>query len=152
MTSGVITVPKSGKGRDIPLGEEVLLTLKAHRHLRGPLVFWGLGGEMFKKNECKWPLWRACKRADLRCIGWHILRHSFASHLVMPGAALKAIQELLGHASITTTMRYAHLSPDVPVMLSVSWTEPSHWATGGRQNEKGSLSPCNYCGGAGYGP
>jgi site-specific recombinase XerD len=66
---------------------------------------------MLTATECKWPLWCACKRASLRQIGWHVLRHSFASHLVMKGATLKAVQELLGHADIRMTMRYAHLSP-----------------------------------------
>ena len=57
---------------------------------------------------------RACRKAGLRQIGWHVLRHTFASHLVMRGAAMKVVQELLGHATIEMTMRYAHLSPDVP--------------------------------------
>ena len=55
----------------------------------------------------------ACKKAGIRLIGWHVLRHTFASHLAMQGASMKVIQDLLGHASIVMTMRYAHLAPEV---------------------------------------
>ena len=41
----------------------------------------------------------------------HKLRHTFCSHLAMRGAPVKAIQELAGHESLTTTLRYMHLSP-----------------------------------------
>ena len=41
----------------------------------------------------------------------HILRHTFCSHLAMRGAPARAIQELAGHADLTTTQRYMHLSP-----------------------------------------
>jgi excisionase family DNA binding protein len=110
---GMIGTPKSGKPREIPLGEDVLAALKAHRHLRGPLVFCNSGGDMLTDSEQKNPLTHACRRAGLRPIGWHVLRHSFASQLAMRGATLKVIQELLGHSTITMTMRYAHLAPRV---------------------------------------
>lgn len=110
---GRVGTPKSGKPREIPLGDEVLSALKGHRHLRGELVFSDADGRFLAKGECKHPLWRACKRAGLRRIGWHVLRHAFASHLVMRGATLKVVQELLGHSTILMTMRYAHLGPEV---------------------------------------
>jgi integrase len=105
--------PKSGRNREIPLSDDALKALKAQRHLRGDLVFCAERGRGLAENECKHPIWRACKRAGLRRISWHVLRHTFASHLVMRGVPLKAVQELMGHATIEMTMRYAHLSPDV---------------------------------------
>jgi site-specific recombinase XerD len=54
----------------------------------------------------------AQKKAALPSTGGsHILRHTFCSHLAMQGAPAKAIQELAGHADLSTTMRYMHLSP-----------------------------------------
>jgi len=107
-----IGTPKSGRSREVPLSDQALLTLKKHRHLRGDFVFCTEDGEMLTISSCKWPICQASKRAGLRRVGWHVLRHSFASHLVVRGASIKAVQELLGHADIKMTMRYAHLSPD----------------------------------------
>jgi integrase len=110
---GRLGTPKSGKAREIALSNDTVAALKAHRHLRGPLVFCTMEGRMLKYTELRHPLWRACRKAGLRMVQWHSLRHSFASHLVMRGVALKAVQELLGHSTIQMTMRYAHLAPQV---------------------------------------
>jgi integrase len=110
---GRIGTPKSGKAREIALSNETIGVLKSHRHLRGPLVFCTMDGAMLKYTELRHPLWRACRRAGLRPLQWHALRHTFASHLVMRGVPLKAVQELLGHSTIQMTMRYAHLAPEV---------------------------------------
>jgi integrase len=112
--SGQEGTPKGGRSREVPLSTRAVEILKAHRHLKGPYVFCGPGGERLTHSMVKTVVSRTCTRAGLaKRLGWHDLRHSFASHLVMRGVALKAVQELLGHATIDMTMRYAHLSPDV---------------------------------------
>ena len=55
--------------------------------------------------------WANQRRAGLRRIPWHGLRHSFASILVSGGTPLRVVQRWLGHSSITTSERYGHLAP-----------------------------------------
>ncbi len=110
---GVESTPKNGKSRDIPLGDNVLAALRDHRHLASDYVFCDDDGEPLTRGKCNWPIYRTCTRAGLRRFHWHVPRHTFASHLVMRGAPLKAVQELMGHSTIEMTMRYAHLSPNV---------------------------------------
>jgi integrase len=110
---GLIGTPKNGKSREIPLSPNTVAILRKHQHLRGEFVFSDELGHLLNKGACKWPLWTACKKAGIRRIGWHVLRHTFASHLVMRGVPLKAVQELLGHSTIEMTMRYAHLAPAI---------------------------------------
>jgi integrase len=107
-----VTTPKNHRSREIPLGDLVLGELRAHRHLRSKYVFAKPAGTRLTKKEAEGRLERDLKRAGLRHIGWHALRHTFASHLVMRGAPLKGVQKLLGHSTMEMTMRYAHLSPD----------------------------------------
>jgi integrase len=110
---GVEGLPKGGRSREVPLNGKALAALReARKATFGPFVF-SPGAEPLTDNELKQPLWRNCRAAGLREVGWHVLRHTFASHLVMRGVPLKAVQELLGHSSMEMTMRYAHLSPVV---------------------------------------
>ncbi|OGP10912.1 MAG: hypothetical protein A2048_05490 [Deltaproteobacteria bacterium GWA2_45_12] len=53
---------------------------------------------------------RACKKAGVKCIGLHGLRHTYASHYMMNGGNLYDLQKFLGHSNISTTERYAHFS------------------------------------------
>jgi integrase len=110
---GVVGTPKSRRPREVPLSDDVWTALRVHRHERGPLVFCNAVGWHLRVPKVRWELERTCKHAGLRKVGWHVLRHSFASHLAIRGVSLKVIQELLGHSTIHMTMRYAHLTPDV---------------------------------------
>jgi len=94
-------VTKSRKFRIIPL----------HKKLKGILrPLRKVSGACFDVTNQRRVFGRIIRHAGLQGIGWHTLRHTFASHLVMGGADLATVSKLLGHASITTTMIYAHLS------------------------------------------
>jgi site-specific recombinase XerD len=68
-------------------------------------------GALLTNTNFRAAMKRITKRAGLRFIGWHTLRHTFCSHLAMKGAPAKAIQDLAGHQSIAVTNRYMHLAP-----------------------------------------
>ncbi len=62
VVDGKIGTPKSGKPREIPLGIDVRTALKEHRHLRGPMVFCDMSGELLGTVDTRLPLWRARAR------------------------------------------------------------------------------------------
>ncbi len=99
---------------DLP--DSVVDALKGHRHLRGPYVFCQPDGQPLTASMTEHRLSRAVRRAGISReqgrITWHDLRHTCSSHLAMRGVPLKVIQELMGHATIEMTMRYAHLAPE----------------------------------------
>jgi integrase len=71
--------------------------------------------------------------------GVHILRHTFCSHLAMRGAPVRAIQELAGHADLTTTMRYMHLSP-ASLQQAIGLLDARAQAPGRDRGEKPEIS------------
>lgn len=103
--------PKSGRDRRIPMTSRLEHALRAHRHLRGDRIFCNDDGTELRPGQLEVALRTSCRRAGLRQVGWHTLRHTFASHLAQRGGSPKVIMELLGHADLTTTLRYLHLSP-----------------------------------------
>lgn len=105
-----LDAPKSNKQRHVPLTDELYRMLMRRRRTTG-LVFVDDRGQRVNSRRFGREIAKACERAGIRKITCHALRHTFASHLAMRGAQVKAIQELMGHADIQTTMRYMHLAP-----------------------------------------
>jgi integrase len=143
-----IVPPKSNRERTIPLIKEVWDLLYKKKHKNG-YVFTIRDGEPMRNTNCRYKLYKVCDLAGLRRIGWHVLRHTFASHLVQAGASVKAIQELLGHTDIRTTMRYAHMSPsilqDTVDLLSENKNYGQHMVNAGQKfkNIVGSIAADN---------
>lgn len=111
VSAGQITLPKNKKRRVVDMSPHLAGTLQQHRHLHGPLVFCTGEGGRLSRDMIRHPWVRITRLAGLRQLRHHDMRHSFASQLVMKSVPILAVQQLLGHASLEMTMRYAHLAP-----------------------------------------
>ncbi len=108
---------KGGKRRSVPLGAPALAALRAWLAARGalarpgePALFVGVRGARLTPGQLRVRLARRGLKAGLPThVHPHMLRHSFASHLLQSSGDLRAVQELLGHADITTTQVYTRL-------------------------------------------
>ncbi len=116
--SGMIRVRGKGdKERDLPVGEKAGLAIKAWLLRRAELankneqaLFVGKQGKRIHNSVIQKRLkyWAQKQGIDVNVFP-HLLRHSFASHMLESSGDLRAVQELLGHADISTTQIYTHL-------------------------------------------
>jgi integrase len=98
---------KSGKNRAIPIDTELHQAIV--KHAMGKTAFESIFG------PSRWAFRTCVEKVGIQLPQGqltHILRHSFASHFTMNGGNILTLQRILGHANVTMTMRYAHLSPD----------------------------------------
>jgi integrase/recombinase XerC len=114
---GIVKVMGKGrKERIVPVGLKAVEALKAYLEERGaldgegPLFINSRGGRLTARSVGRLTKKYTKRSGIFRKISPHSLRHSFATHLLDAGADIREIQEMLGHASLSTTQRYIHLS------------------------------------------
>jgi integrase/recombinase XerD len=110
---------KGGKERLVPIGRSVIGAVSVYLHTKRPELDKGKSRSRVLLNARGQPLsrvgaWGVVKRATERAgikkrVTPHTLRHSFATHLLEGGADLRAVQEMLGHADLSTTQIYTHV-------------------------------------------
>ncbi len=116
---------KGGKERVVPVGSFALAAVDAYLVRSRPAlaaggrgnaaVFLNSRGARLSRQSAWAVLRQAARRAGIPGadeVSPHTLRHSFATHLLQGGADVRVVQELLGHASVTTTQIYTHVTPD----------------------------------------
>lgn len=106
---------KGMKERVVPIGRAAVARVRDYlpERVAGPYLFAGRKQNRPLRRETIWHLVRrAARHAGVRQRLYpHLLRHTFATHLIEGGAELRTVQELLGHASVATTQIYTHVDP-----------------------------------------
>ena len=104
---------KTDESRQIPINDdlsELFKNIRKRNQLRSEYVFCDNKGRPFKQINKSFQA--SLKKAGIEDFRFHDLRHTFASHFIMRKGSLKDLQEILGHKTMTMTMRYAHLSQE----------------------------------------
>ena len=119
----LVVTGKGDKQRLLPLGDysisavqEYLVRARPGLLLKGrgtPAIFLNARGARLSRQSAYAVVRGAAQRAKLEVeVSPHTLRHSYATHLIQGGADVRVVQELLGHASVTTTQIYTAVTPD----------------------------------------
>ena len=113
---------KGEKERIIPFGKEAKYWIDKYLNTRGFSINSGLGNlPLFANSKEKPVAYSTIKRrirnyiklvSEGEGLGPHILRHSFATHMIDRGADIRSVQELLGHSSLSSTQIYTHIKPE----------------------------------------
>ena len=114
-TDGVLSTPKSGKMRAVPMAPDVataLARLGSRPRWTGDddQVFPGTAGGYLDASALYRRYKKALERAGLRDLRFHDLRHTFGTQVIATASILK-VKEWMGHADVDTTMRYLHFAP-----------------------------------------
>lgn len=108
---------KGGKDRILPLGDLLCRGIQSYLMAERPqtFLFTGNNGEALSQRGTQWVMSQALKKTGIvkEDVSLHILRHTYATHLLEQGLNILTIKELLGHAHIDTTMIYLHLARPV---------------------------------------
>ncbi len=118
-TRGAFSTPKSAKSaRVVPLTDRLAGALERHHQASafqgaGDLVFpHPTSGEVLDSSALRRRFFAALARAGVRRVRFHDLRHSFGTSMAAAGCPIRALMEMMGHASMQTTLRYAAYAPD----------------------------------------
>ena len=115
-TERALSTPKSGRGRAVPMAPQVAEALARLASIQDAgeddLVFPGLFGEYLDGSALYRRYKAALKRAGLRDLRFHDLRHTFGTQVIgNADVSILALKEWMGHADVTTTMQYLHYAP-----------------------------------------
>lgn len=116
----IVVRGKGGKERIVPLGlpalaalDQYLVRAREQLNTKGsPALFLNRRGARMGRQSGFKAVSDAAEKAGLGPVSPHSLRHSFATHLLEGGADVRVVQELLGHASVSTTQIYTKVSPE----------------------------------------
>ena len=112
LVNQIVPLTKSGHIRILGLNPTLCYILRNEMtRSTSDLIFTRSDNEsMVSHNVIRHSFRRDLKRASVRTVTFHVIRHTFASHFMMNGGNIYDLKQLMGHSQIETTMRYAHLS------------------------------------------